>query len=216
MNLFLSFSGIDSSGKSTQIDIIRQYYLKQGKEIILRWSRGGYTPIMMAIKSFLLSSASENNKPRGINREKAFKSLFLSKLWLKLAIYDLTIYYGIWYRILALKSDVVVADRYLWDTMVDFKMNFPGIAFESWYSWKLLCKFHKKPDISIILSLDASESLQRSIRKKEPFMENEDTRLKRILLYKELIDQGKWNNVVDARPPIDEVAKILLKAIKSS
>ncbi len=216
MKLFISFSGIDSSGKSTQIDIIRQYFHDQSRSVLLRWSRGGYTPVMKAIKSILLPSVSENNKSRSINREKAFKSKLVSKIWLKLAIFDLIIYYGFWYRILALKSDVIIADRYLWDTMVDFKMNFPEIAFERWYSWKSLCKLYIKPDISIILSLDASESLQRSIYKNEPFMENEETRIKRIAMYQDLITQGKWNKVVPAHYPIDEVAEMILSHIESS
>ena len=37
----VTFSGIDCSGKSTQIEIIRKYYEDKGIKARVIWSRGG-------------------------------------------------------------------------------------------------------------------------------------------------------------------------------
>ena len=40
----ITFSGLDSAGKSTQIDKVINYLNLKKQKVRLVWSRGGYTP----------------------------------------------------------------------------------------------------------------------------------------------------------------------------
>ena len=50
-NRFFALSGIDGSGKSTQIELIRDYFKRDGKKVIYLWTRGGSTPGINALKN---------------------------------------------------------------------------------------------------------------------------------------------------------------------
>ena len=52
-NNLISISGIDGSGKSTQLNLLKKYYEKNGHKVIYLWSRGGSTPGINKLKSFL-------------------------------------------------------------------------------------------------------------------------------------------------------------------
>jgi len=133
------------------------------------------------------------------------KRPIISRIWLNIAILDLILYYGIWFRLLLLRYEIVIADRYIWDSLIDFKLKFSHIEIESLFLWKLLTKVHKRPDESVILTLNIEESLARSIDKKEPFMESVTIRQSRIKLYYSLMNHNKWKHIIDGAMPIDNV-----------
>ena len=136
--MLIAFSGIDSAGKSTQINHIVKYYYEYESKVFVKWSRGGYTPGINMLKSlarnlFRNKIPAKGNSPE---RSTAFKNPIISRIWLFISILDLIIYYGGWFRILSIRN-IVIADRYIWDTYIDFKMNFPGIDFQKWMSWRV-------------------------------------------------------------------------------
>lgn len=213
--MLITISGIDSSGKSTQIKNFQSYFNKQGKSNTLRWSRGGYTPGVNLLKSIIrlspkkiIPSQADVDK---INQQ--VKRPIISRIWLNISILDLILYYGIWFRILLLRYNVVIADRYVWDSLIDFKLRFSQYNIENMLLWRLLTKFYKHPNKSIILTLNAEESLTRSIKKNEPFMESFESRQERISLYYSLISKNKWNVVIDGGQPINNVFYDIIKAI---
>ena len=206
MGSLVSFSGVDSSGKSTQINKLIEYYSENNSSIIVKWSRGGYTPGINLLKS-LARRFSRNAIPaqgHSSERTAAFKNPVVTRLWLFISILDLIIYYGIWYRILSLKY-IVIADRYIWDTYIDFKMMFPLSDFEDLLIWRTLVLIAKKPNHSIILTLDSEESLRRSLAKNEPFMENITLRKKRINFYHNLILDNYWDKVIVGSRSINSI-----------
>ena len=99
----------------------------------------------------------------------------------------------------------VIADRYLWDTYIDYKLKLPKENFDRNILWKILVYLSPRPDLSLLLTVPVQESLRRSILKKEPFSENLNQRKKRLDLYKDLIEKGKWHYIIDGMKPIDEV-----------
>lgn len=62
MNLFVTFEGIDGSGKTTQLRLLREHLLKKGIDTVIAREPGG-TEIGESIRQILLHSGTQNLKP---------------------------------------------------------------------------------------------------------------------------------------------------------
>ena len=200
-------SGIDSSGKTTQIIKTVNYYSNRGKKVKVTWSRGGYTLLFNIFKKTLrkITYNMIPNPGESPDRDKIFNKKWLRTIWLYLALIDMILLYGIYYRILGRLGYVTIADRYIWDTYIDFKLKFINENFEEKLMWKILVKLSPTPYLSLILTIPVEESLLRSSLKNEPFSETINQRKKRLGLYQDLIKEGKWDYIIDGLRPIDEV-----------
>ena len=205
--MLIAFSGIDSAGKSTQILKVVEYFKSRGRKTKVIWSRGGYTPLFNIFKS-ILRKITDNALPRpgdSIHRNKTFKKKWVQVIWLNIALLDMILFYALYFRLLKMWGFIVIADRYLWDTFIDFELKFQKDSFEKNILWKTLVFLSTRPDPSIILIIPIEESMRRSKLKKEPFSENLIQRKKRLGLYKDLIEKSKWDYIIDGMKPIDEV-----------
>ncbi len=205
--MLISFSGIDSAGKSTQILKIVEYFKSRGRKTKVIWSRGGYTPLFNIFKSILRKITGDALPKPGesIHRDKTLKKKWVQVIWLNIAIFDMILFYALYFRLLKMLDIIVIADRYLWDTYIDFKLRYEKENFERNILWRILVYLRPRPDISLILTIPIDESLRRSTLKNEPFSENLNQRKKRISFYQDLIKKGKWNHIIDGMRPIDEV-----------
>lgn len=209
MNKLIAFSGIDSAGKSTQIEKLETYLLEKNSKVKVVWSRGGYTPLFNGFKA-ILRKIIPNSIPEpgeSKHRDQTFKQKWVRIIWLDIALLDMMFYYCLYFRLLNMLGYTVIADRYLWDTYIDFKMMFPLSDFEDSLVWKTLMLLAKKPNHSIILTLDSEKSLRRSLAKNEPFMENITLRKKRINFYHNLILDNCWDKVIDGSRSINSIFK---------
>ena len=96
------FSGLDGAGKSTQINLLRAVYTKKGITSIIFWSRGGYSPGMILLKSLFIKKKRKLDKCDNsviTNQKKKFSNTFIRKIWLFLSILDLIYFYGVYIRI---------------------------------------------------------------------------------------------------------------------
>lgn len=208
----ISFSGIDCSGKSTQIDLLCKELEKKGKKYRVVWSRGGYTPGIEFVKKIirggketskeehLAQSAKVNENP------KKRKILFLGSLM------DLWLFYSIELRFMGI-GKTIICDRYIWDTYIDFKMKYPEYDFEHGFWWKLILKTMVKPRPSFCLFIPAEESMYRSTLKDEPFPEPMEVRQERIEWYMKELKNNRWNCIIDATQSIDEVFSTIKEKI---
>ena len=57
-NFMITFSGIDCSGKSTQIENVTRILNYKGQKCKVIWSRGGYTPILEFVKNIIRTDYS--------------------------------------------------------------------------------------------------------------------------------------------------------------
>lgn len=205
----ISFSGIDCGGKSTQIELLGQYMKMNGIKYKIIWSRGGYTPVLEAIKTIIRKDKHYDDKGKEANdyRESIHSNPKKRKLLLWVSIFDLALYYGIYFRLIALNGYTILADRYFWDSYIDFKLKYAEIKFEKWLVWKFANAIYQKPQYSIIYTIPASISIYRSTLKKEPWPETEKQREERILLYLKLIKEGRWKYIINATASIDNVAE---------
>lgn len=216
--MLLSFSGLDGAGKSTQINHLRSRLSEQGYSTTVLWARGGYTPGFVLLKQFLrLLLRKKMPQPgKSILRDRHLSRPFIAKLWLSIAIIDLMIYWGFYLRYQLLVGNVVICDRFLDDTRLDFVRNFPQISFESSILWKILRFVIPVADRSFLLWVPVSESIRRGKLKDEPFPDDEDTLEWRLSFY---LDEKYFPTdlylKLDCTEEIEHVSKKIISDVQS-
>lgn len=175
--MLISFSGLDGAGKGTQIDKLEVLLMGHGRQTIRLWARGGYTPGFEWLKRILRLLSGRRWLPAGKSsaRKKQLTRPGIARLWLGLAMLDLLWFWGVYLRWHCLRGRVVICDRYIDDTRLDFRQNFPSIAFEQGFLWRLLTRSSPKPDVALLLWIPVAESMRRSRLKGEPFPDDEAT-----------------------------------------
>ena len=209
----ISFSGIDCGGKSTQIEKVKLALKANGEKCRVIHSRGGYTPALEWLKTLIRSDKGGGAQDQAEYREAVHGSPKKRKLLLWVSIFDLGLYYGVWFRLVELFGTRVLADRYFWDSMIDFRMKYPEFDFESWLVWKFAKAIYLKPERSVIYTIPAELSMYRSTLKNEPWPEPVEVRKDRIGRYMKEIELGRWQHVIDATGTIDEVYAETVKVL---
>lgn len=203
--ILITFSGIDGAGKSTQIHLLQDRLTKQGLKSRYLWSRGGYTSGFEKLKSCTRHFAPGVLPPPGHNprREHQLKRRWVQTTWLTLAILDLMRVYALQIRQWLRQGDIVICDRYVWDTLIDFQINFPSIEVERWSLWRALVWSAPQPDASFLLVIAPQESERRALTKGDPFPDPWEKRQKRYDLYHKLAEQDLVSDIVDASASLE-------------
>jgi dTMP kinase len=209
----ISFSGIDCSGKTTQIELVSQQFSNLGIKYEVIWSRGGYTPMISYLKNKLFKRSSLTLEEIKEYSQKVNQHKIKRKLLLIASLLDLAIYYSIVLRIKEIFGTQLICDRYIWDTYIDFKIKYPESNFENGILWKNLLKTMIKPKLSFLLKIPAEVSIYRSSLKDEPFPESIDIRKTRISMYLTEAKKGKWCYQVDASEERDLVFQFIWEKI---
>jgi thymidylate kinase len=102
----------------------------------------------------------------------------------------------------------VICDRYLWDTWIDFRLNFPQERIDGWLIWRVLRKVTPQPDITFLLLIPVSESQHRSQLKEEPFPSSAKDLTQRLQVYEVLAKAGQWQVLDGQRPVADLVDEV--------
>lgn len=215
MQKLIVFSGLDGAGKSTQIELLQAEFQKRGVPVTYIWSRGGYTPIFNALKSIARRLSSRRLVPasgHSEQRTKRFARPMVQKIWLVIAILDLWVTYAIWLRWLMLSGNAIICDRYIRDTQIDFRLNFPDLKFERWLFWKLLVASTPKANAAFLLLIPVEESMRRSNLKAEPFPDSRETLDSRLRAYQKLVSEEHWQ-VLDGCQPIEELSMLIHKKV---
>lgn len=215
--MIIVFSGTDGAGKSTQIEKLRDYLELKGEKTHYLWSRGGYTPLISHFKGLLRKVLGKKLPKAGKsqNRDKILKKKSVSSIWLTLAILDLIILYGFYVRFLSLTGKVVVCDRYVNDTYLDFKNNFPKTFNSESLLWKFLKFFIPKPDLSYLLYVDVKVSQERSLLKNEPFPDSKETLMFRLENYldEKLFPSTSYKKI-ECLKTIDDIHQEIIKELR--
>jgi len=212
----IAFSGLDGAGKSTQIKLIKEYWNKQDKKVIVLWSRGGYTPGIELFKSLLRKSKNVFIPEKGGNseqRKQSFSNFLVRKIWLSFAIIDLIYYYSFYIKFKELFGTKVICDRYIQDTLIDFKLNFPQENVRDWYLWRVLNFIAAKPYKHFVLTISSEESHKRSKLKNEPFPDSKNTLEKRLKDYLDFVSYSKFAVHIDCEQSIDLIHNIIVKEL---
>lgn len=195
----VSFSGIDSAGKTTQINLLCKELDKRGLKYKKKWSKARGTPGVEFVKSFFRKGNQEqqNDVEKVAARREVYKSPRKQKLLYTASLLDLCWYWGVYYRWLNLTHRYLICDRYLWDTYVEMKHDFYSIDVDHSFLWKLIKAITPKPKVSFVFLIPAELSLARDKQKDAAGIEDIERKKSKINTYLKLVDQGCWTNVMD-------------------
>jgi len=208
-SLHVTFSGLDGCGKSTQIARLSAWLELRGRRPVEFWSRGGYTEGMLLLKRVARRLGGRRvPSPGSSKRDQALARPWVAHVWLTLALLDLCRVYGLQLRWWRFRGRAVLCDRYLWDTLVDFNMLFPGITVEKKWLWKFLETIALKPDLAVLFELSPEASDERSIEKRDPWPEPLEARRRRRIFYDKLVSEGRFR-AFDATRSVDELEQAI-------
>lgn len=204
--MLIALSGIDGAGKSTQLELLADFFRQQNLKTVNLWTRGGYTPGINWIKDLGRKFAGKKLPPSGNSsqREQILGRSWVQNIWLTLAILDLFWIYGVRVRWWLRQGKVVICDRYIWDTLIDFKIMFPHVDVEKWTLWKLLVFITPIPSVQCLLLIPLELSEIRCKQKFEPFPDTPARRRRRYSLYQEFLIRSYWK-AIDSTRPVDTI-----------
>ena len=195
--MIISFSGIDSAGKTTQIDKLVAFFNANGVKYVKKWSKARGTPGVEFLKNLIRKDKGLDEESKAEIRKDVYKSTRKQKLLYAASLIDLIWYWGIYFRWLNLTHKYLICDRYLWDTYVEMKFDFYSIDIDHSLLWKIVKLFAAKPRVSFVFIIPAELSLERDLQKGADGTEDIERKKSKISLYLQLIEQKRWSNVMD-------------------
>ena len=195
--MIIVFSGIDSSGKTTQIDIFEKECKRRKLRVRKIWGKGRGTPGVLLIKGIVRGDRGMSAEQKKEYRAKVYKNSKKRRLLLTASILDLWWYFGIWYRLLNMFNNVLICDRYLWDTYIDFQSEFPEFDIDNWRIWKIATILAPKPKHSFMFYISAEESYRRDQQKGDLTLDPIEVKVAKVDKYMKQMNSGKWEVIID-------------------
>lgn len=212
--MIISFSGIDSAGKTTQVEFLMKYFEEQGIRAKKVWSKARGTPGVVALKQLLRRDKGLDDAQKAEYRKEVFRNPKKEKLLYIASMLDLCWYWGIYYRVLKLFYKYIVCDRYLWDTYVEINSDFAGIDIDRSLLWKMVRLVSPKPKVSFVFIVPPEVSLKRDHDKNAAGIETIAIKKHKIDLYMKCIDAKCWTNVMNGMNSIEELQQQVLNVLE--
>jgi len=204
-----TFSGLDSSGKTTQIELIREYCKNNNIDYSYKWGKGRATPVVMFLKRIFRRDKKMNDQERKEYREEIYQNRLYKFALLTISIFDLWWFWGILYRFLRNKHEVLICDRYVWDTYVDIRTEFKEFNIDRWLIWKIAVILAPVPHHSFLLFIPAQESFDRDKAKGDNTADSIEKKVEKAKEYERLIAEKKWDTVIDGMLTRQEIFSIV-------
>lgn len=215
MNKIIFFSGLDCSGKSTQIDLLKDRLCRDNHKTLVFWSRGGYTNGFQFLKNILRKISGNKLPEPGISaqRERALANPYIRWIWLTLAMMDLFYYYVIFLRVKYWLGYIIICDRHLLDTSIDFKLTYSENRTDKWFLWKVIDVLSLKPSLHFVSIVPVKVSVERSKFKFEPFPDTPEILSRRLELYKDYLRSTKSLLLIDGMREKYEIRNEIIELV---
>ena len=204
--MIIALSGVDGSGKTTQIELLAQALEEAGYDPAVVWFRPGYSELMDWIRS-----AVRRRKPdllptstQSAARQRAFSKPSVRAAWIGMALSDVLLNLAGRIRLLESRGKVVICDRYLFDSMLDLDLRFDEFRRIKPVVERALGLVVPRPDVSMLLMVPRDVMHARLEQKDEPFPDPPHLRDQRYDRYQAWAESGQLV-VVDGTKSITEV-----------
>ena len=148
MSHFITFEGVEGSGKSTQLSLLKVFLELRGTEVLTVREPGG-TPVGERVRGVLLTSECGDFTD-------------LTELFLYLACRSEVVAKLIAPALADKKT--VLCDRYI-DSTVAYQGSGRGIATDSIESVNALATGGLKPDLTLLFDIEPEEGLKRALKR---------------------------------------------------
>ena len=195
--MFVTFEGVDGSGKSTQAELLRDALAAEGREVVLTREPGG-TEIGERVRGLVLNGPDMTPWAEAALFAAARAELVATVI-----------------RPALDRGADVLADRY-----VDSSLAYQGIARGVGVEHVLELNLHVvqglMPDLTFLLLLDPSEAARRAGATDRLEREDAGFRTRVDAAYRELAERYPSRIVVvDAGRPAGELAEVILERLRS-
>jgi thymidylate kinase len=192
--MIVTFSGVDCSGKSTQIEMLRTALETRGHKPLVFWLRPGYSKeldfLRAAVRRLKPGVLPTSKTPR--QREKAFSRAGVKPTWVAVALLDSIYQYALKVRALSLAGRTVICDRYLEDGMLDLRLRFPDLDTDNRPLARLLKAVAPTPDFQFLIDLPQKEYIKRQQGKNEPFPDPPQIAKQRFRHYRAQVTENNY------------------------
>ena len=209
----IAISGVDCSGKTTQLERLAERLRREGYSTRVFWYRPGYSKNLDALRSIIRSIRRDALPPPGPNarRDAVFRDPRIKAAWIAVALADTLVELSLRLRYALTRGEVLLCDRYLFDGLLDLQLRFPNaLPNRAELILKSLCPC---PDLHLLLSMPWEDVEVRRNQKNEPFPDPENLRSKRYDAYRTLA-QSPGTTVVDATGTIDSVHDVIWSRVQ--
>jgi thymidylate kinase len=213
--LLITVSGIDCSGKSTQIEHLREYLRDRGLKTQTFWYRPGYSNELDAIRALIRSLRPDliPEAGRSAERQRAFETSGVSETWIAVALLDMFWQYCVKLRLMLKQYDCVICDRYLADAALDFALKFPERDVSESDVFRLIEFLAPTPVLQLMLVIPHDVMLDRMEEKEEPFPDPPKLRDARFDAYSALSRRPVFVEI-DASRSISDVRTQVLDELR--
>ena len=198
--IFITMEGPDGSGKSTQIELLKQYLEKEGFNVLITREPGG-TAISEAIREIILN--------------KDFTEMSLVTEMLLYASARAQLIHEVVGPALE-KGQAVISDRFV-DSSLVYQGIARGLGVEKVYEVNKNAIGKYMPDVTFLLDLPAEEGIKRKKGQKEldrMEMEGIEFHMKVAQGYRDMADRFPDRiKVVDATQPIQDISNLIINEV---
>ena len=192
MGLFLTVEGPDGAGKTTQIELLRDYLSDKGYDIIVCREPGG-TPISEAVRNVILNKEfTEMGHMTELLLYAAARAQLIEEV-IRPALED---------------GKIVICDRFVESSAV-YQGIARGIGIEEVFAVNQFAIEGHMPDATVFLSVDFETGLSRvTSRGNKDRLDNESMEFHKLVAqgYELIKDKFKERmHIVDANPDVDTV-----------
>jgi thymidylate kinase len=215
--MIVSLSGIDCSGKSTQLERLGTALTERGHRVRHVWFRPGYSELIGVLRRQVRrvrpSALPTSDQPQA--RARAFSKPGVRRAWVAVGTLDTLLSLGARVRWLSLRGYTVLCDRYVEDAILDLTLRFPDLVDPDGRLRQTLVRACPRPDAAILLTLSREEVAARALAKAEPFEDPPEIRERRYDAYMAMAAQGRFT-VIDAEQPIEAVNRAILDVLREA